>query len=72
MKIRSIALSGTVSVLFVFLACVCAPGVVAQTFRGSIQGAITDSTGAAVAGAQVRVFSPDTGLSRTVEANDRG
>jgi hypothetical protein len=72
MKIRSIALSGTFSVLLAFLAAVCAPAAVAQTFRGSIQGSITDSTGAAVAGAQVKVFSTETGLSRTVSANDRG
>jgi hypothetical protein len=45
---------------------------VGQTFRGSIQGTVTDPTGAAVAGVQVKVFSPTTGLSRTVTANDRG
>ena len=44
----------------------------AQTFRGSIQGTITDSTGAVVPGAQVKVFSPSTGLSRTLTANDQG
>jgi hypothetical protein len=61
-----------IAVLFAFLAFVCASAAVAQTFRGSIQGTITDSTGAAVAGAQVKVFSSETGLSRTVTANDRG
>jgi hypothetical protein len=45
---------------------------VAQTFRGSIQGTIADSTGAAIPGAKVTVSSPSTGLSRTVIANDRG
>jgi hypothetical protein len=44
----------------------------AQTFRGSIQGSVTDSTGAAIPGAKVTVSSPSTGLSRTVIANDRG
>jgi hypothetical protein len=44
----------------------------AQTFRGSIQGTITDSSGAAIAGAHVKVFSPGTGLSRTVSTNDLG
>ena len=72
MKSRSIALSGVLAVLYAFLVGVNTPGAAAQTFRGSIQGTITDSTGAAVAGAQVRVFSPGTGLSRSVSANDRG
>jgi hypothetical protein len=72
MRSRSITISGAIAVLFAFLACVCAPAAVAQTFRGSIQGTITDSTGAAVPGAQVKVFSTATGLSRTVAANDRG
>ena len=43
-----------------------------QTFRGSIQGTITDSTGAAIPGAQVKVISPGTGLTRTVSTNDLG
>jgi len=68
----SIALSCAIAALFAFLVFVDAPTAVAQTFRGSIQGTITDSTGAAVAGAQVKVFSTATGLSRTVIANDRG
>jgi hypothetical protein len=72
MRICSIAFSGAIAVLFAFLAYVNAPVAVAQTFRGSIQGTITDSTGAAVPGAQVKVFSPSTGLSRTVAANDQG
>src|ERR1035438_4402633 len=49
---------------------VCASN--AQTFRGSIQGTITDSTGAAIPGAQVKVFSPGTGLNRTVSTNELG
>jgi hypothetical protein len=72
MKSRSIAFSGAVAVLYVLLACVNTLPVGAQTFRGSIHGTITDSTGAAVAGAEVKVFSAATGLSRTVQANDRG
>jgi hypothetical protein len=72
MKSRSTAFSGTIAVLFSFLASVCAPAALAQTFRGSIQGTITDSSGAAVAGAQIKVFSTATGLSRSIAANDRG
>ena len=72
MRSRPIAFSGMIAVLFVCLAYFCASAAVAQTYKGSIQGTITDSTGAAVAGAQVKVFSSETGLSRTVTANDRG
>jgi hypothetical protein len=72
MKTHSIALSGAIAVLFCLLVCFRAPAAMAQTFRGSIQGTITDSAGAAVAGAQVKLFSPATGLSRTLTANDRG
>jgi hypothetical protein len=68
----SFAFIGAIAALFSFLIFVDAPTALAQTFRGSIQGTITDSTGAAVAGAQVKVLSPATGLSRTVTANDRG
>ena len=53
----------------VFVFACCAFG---QTFRGSIQGTVTDSSGAVVAGAQVRIFSPGTGLSRTVTTNEQG
>jgi hypothetical protein len=55
----------------VFLALFACCGF-GQTFRGSIQGTITDPTGAAVVGAKVKIFNPGTGLSRTVETNDQG
>ncbi len=57
--------------LFGFL-LLCCSVLQAQTFRGSIQGTVTDSTGAAVSGAVVTVTSPDTGLSRTGATNDAG
>ena len=44
----------------------------AQTFRGGIQGTVTDSSGAAVAGAQVTVTSAETGLTRTVGTDSAG
>src|SRR5882757_3925121 len=44
----------------------------AQTFRGGIQGTVTDSSGAAVVGAEVTVKSADTGLVRTVATNNEG
>jgi hypothetical protein len=72
MNIRSTAFSGAIAVLFASLVCIYTPNTAAQTFRGSIQGTVTDSTGAAIPGAQVKVFSPGTGLSRTVSTNDLG
>src|SRR4029077_11565411 len=44
----------------------------AQTFRGAILGTITDSSGAAIAGAAVAVKNVNTGLSRTVSTSEDG
>ena len=41
----------------------------AQTFRGTLLGTVTDSSGAAVAGAAVAVKNVNTGLSRTVSTS---
>src|SRR6202140_2032989 len=42
----------------------------AQTFRGTILGSVTDSSGAAVPGATVTIKNVDTGLVRTVTTSD--
>ncbi len=44
----------------------------AQTFRGTILGTVTDSSGAAVPGATVTIKNLDTGLLRTVTTSDDG
>ena len=44
----------------------------AQTFRGTILGTVTDSSGAAVPGATVVIKNVDTGLTRTVITSDDG
>ncbi|MFI5058918.1 MAG: TonB-dependent receptor domain-containing protein [Candidatus Acidiferrales bacterium] len=44
----------------------------AQTFRGTILGTVTDSSGAAVSGATVTVKNVDTGLVRTAATGDDG
>jgi len=44
----------------------------AQTFRGTILGTVTDSSGAAVPGATIAIKNVDTGLSRTVITTDGG
>ena len=46
--------------------------LLAQTFRGSIQGSVTDATGAAVPDAQVVVSSPDIGVKRSVDTDANG
>src|SRR5947208_10972271 len=44
----------------------------AQTFRGAIQGAVMDFTGAAVSGAKVTAIGEDTNLARQVFTGDSG
>lgn len=46
--------------------------VSAQTFRGGVTGVVTDGTGAAVAGAVVRLVSPSTGLTRNTLTSSAG
>jgi outer membrane receptor protein involved in Fe transport len=46
--------------------------VSAQTFRGGIQGTVTDSSGAAVAQAQVKIVNEGTGLERNVMTDESG
>ena len=50
----------------------CSSAITAQTFRGTILGTVTDSTGASIAGAAVGVKNINTGLSRTVTTSDDG
>jgi hypothetical protein len=64
--------SRKIVVLYMFFAFIFALSSNAQTFRGSIQGTITDTTGAAISGAKVKVFSSGTGLTRKVTTNDLG
>jgi outer membrane receptor protein involved in Fe transport len=47
-------------------------GVNAQTFRGTILGSVSDSSGASVPGATVTIKNLDTGLTRTVTTSDDG
>ncbi len=43
-----------------------------QTFRGGVSGTVVDQSGAAVADAQVKLVSVDTGLTRNVAATNSG
>ena len=57
------------AVAVLFLCSISAP---AQTFRGSISGTLSDSTGAALPEATVKLDSPATGLTRTVVSSATG
>ena len=46
--------------------------VLAQTFRGSILGTVTDSTGATIVNAKVTIHNVDTGVERTTATNAEG
>jgi Carboxypeptidase regulatory-like domain len=48
------------------------PAGKAQTFRGTILGTVTNSSGAALPGAAVTIKNEDTGLTRTVTTADDG
>ncbi len=57
--------------LFLLLLLICA-SMFAQTFRGDLAGVVTDATGAALAGAAVKVESPSTGLTRSAVTGRNG
>jgi len=56
----------------VALLVIIAGSATAQTFRGTILGSVTDSSGAAITGATVTIKNLDTGLTRTVTTSDDG
>ncbi|HEX4231860.1 MAG TPA: carboxypeptidase regulatory-like domain-containing protein [Bryobacteraceae bacterium] len=58
--------------LIVILAFVVTAQLFSQTFRGGVAGSVTDSSGAVVAGAAVKLVSPDTGLTRDSTTSSAG
>ncbi len=62
----------TVRSLGVAILVVCATFATAQTFRGSITGTVTDSTGAAVADATVTATNPAVAFTRTTQTGATG
>src|SRR5215469_15121322 len=66
---RCVAAAG-IAAMLALLVCV-APGM-AQTFRGTILGTVTDTSGAAIVGAKVTIRNVDTGIERTTVTNDAG
>jgi Carboxypeptidase regulatory-like domain/TonB-dependent Receptor Plug Domain len=57
---------------WVFAGAIGTMTISAQTFRGSVLGNVTDSSGAAIAGAQVLVKNTATGLERTTVTTSDG
>jgi hypothetical protein len=70
--IRSLALMRNFVLTSIFFLSALALNGNAQTFRGTILGTVTDSSGAAVSGATVSVKNTGTGLLRTVTTDDDG
>src|SRR5579859_2861151 len=62
----------TLALVVFSLAIFAGASTFAQTFRGTILGSVTDSSGAAVPGATVTIKNVDTGLVRTVTSSDDG
>jgi hypothetical protein len=70
--IRGLAVVRNFVLAFIFFLSALAINSDAQTFRGTILGTVTDTSGAAISGATVTVKNTDTGLLRTVSSGDDG
>lgn len=57
---------------FLLFPLLAAVSLSAQTFRGTILGTVTDSSGAVVSGAKVTIKNTGTGLERTTETSGDG
>ena len=57
--------------LLAFVVLVSA-SLIAQTFRGTILGTVTDASGALVSGANIAVKNVNTGLERTTQTTADG
>src|SRR5271157_4662678 len=58
--------------LVVVCICLLSAMLVAQTFRGTVLGTVTDASGAVVSGATVKVRNVGTGLERTAQTSADG
>src|SRR5690348_10188117 len=62
-------MSRITSAMFLLVLC---GSLAAQTFRGGIQGTVTDSSGAVVGSAEITVMNPATGFSRVTFTDSTG
>src|SRR5437763_13828750 len=73
LKMRCVRMFKTASVAcLVGIMLFCGGSMNAQTFRGTILGTVTDTSGASITGATVIVKNTNTGLSRTVTTSEDG
>jgi Carboxypeptidase regulatory-like domain/TonB dependent receptor len=70
--IRTLAGVRFLAIATLLMAIVFSVSTNAQTFRGTILGTVTDTSGAAVSGATVSIKNTGTGLLRTVNTSDDG
>src|SRR5438445_13875310 len=56
----------------VVILLLCTTSLLAQTFRGTILGTVTDPQGAVVVGAKVTVHNVNTGLEHTTQTSADG
>src|SRR3954470_20819803 len=61
-----------ISTMLLLLFCLFAVTGQAQVLYGSLTGTVTDSSGAAVAGAKVDALNIGTGITRSTTSNDSG
>src|SRR5271166_4444031 len=71
-RLQSVVLALGLLTMAGFIANLTAPVARAQADLGSVLGTVTDSTGAVVPGAEVKVTNPETGAVRTAVTNSRG
>ncbi|HXJ06082.1 MAG TPA: TonB-dependent receptor [Candidatus Acidoferrum sp.] len=62
----------TARFLLAAMLLICGISAKAQTFRGTILGTVTDSTGLPLTGATVEVRNKETGLARTTQTSEDG
>jgi len=59
-------------ILAILTALLCAPFAYAQQVTGTVTGAVTDTTGAAVPGVEVKILNTETGLGRSATTGESG
>lgn len=64
--------SRLLTLALVFTTLPSTSNLIAQTFRGTLLGTVSDATGAVIPGASVSVKNMDTGIERTTESNSDG
>ena len=72
MKMRARCSAIAIAAVVAVLVLLTATGSSAQTFRGSIAGTVTDTSGAAVTGATVTVHNIATGVDRITQTGIDG